>query len=99
MLWKASNSLRRSDTGRGEPVERSQRTEVPPVGTETTRREGLLRRAVVSGQDSCKEDSSEKSTGKAEGRECTAEKGTEEEMEQEKDRRERLLPPSASQGD
>ena len=35
----------------------------------------LLRRAEVSMQDSCKEDSLEKSTGKAEGREWLAETG------------------------
>ena len=46
-----------------------------PEGTEITWREGLLKRAVVSGQDGCKEKSSEKSKGKAEGRDCTAETG------------------------
>ena len=61
--------------GWGEPVERSQRTEDPPQGIETTGREVLLRRAVVSGQDCCKGESSEKSTGEAEDRDCVAETG------------------------
>ena len=39
------------------------------------KRVGLLRRAVVTGKEDCKEDSSEKSIGKAEGRGCTAETG------------------------
>ena len=58
-------------------MERSQRTEKSPEGIETIRREEqmLLRRAEVSGQDCCKEDSSEKIPGEAESRECTAETG------------------------
>ena len=46
-------------------MERSQRTEDALEGIETTQREGLLRRAAVSGQDCCKEDSLEKFTGVA----------------------------------
>ena len=56
-------------------VERSQRIEDSPESTETTQREGLLKRAAVSGQDCCKEDSLEKSTDEAEDRDCMAETG------------------------
>ena len=41
--------------GRGEPVERSQRLEEAPKGTETTHREGLECREEVSMQEGCRE--------------------------------------------
>ena len=78
MLWIAWQIWQHRESGTrewGEPVERSQRTDKSPEGIETTQREGLLRRAEVSGQDCCKEDSLEKSPGEAEGREHTAETG------------------------
>ena len=56
-------------------MERSQKTDDSPYGIETTRREVLLRRAVVSGKESCKQDSIEKSTGEAENRGCTVDTG------------------------
>ena len=49
--------------------------EEDPEGTETTQREGLERREEVSGQESCRAESSEKSTGREAGRGWTAEIG------------------------
>ena len=56
-------------------MERSQRIEDSLKGKERTWREGLLRRAVVSGQESCEEDNTEKSTDEVEDRGCKAETG------------------------
>ena len=56
-------------------MERSQRTEDTPKDTERTRREGLLRRAVVSGKEGCKEYDTEKFTHEVEDRGCRAETG------------------------
>ena len=68
-MWSIENPWwRETGTRRlGELVERSQRMEDSLEGTETTRREGLLRRAVVSEYDGCKEESSDKFTCEVEG--------------------------------
>ena len=62
--------------GWGELVKRSQIAEDSPAGIKTTRRKGLLRKAVVSGQECCQEESLEKSTCKAEERGCMVETGS-----------------------
>ena len=56
-------------------MERPQRKEDSPKGKNTTGREGLSRKAKFSGKEGFKEESSKKSTGKAEGRDCMAETG------------------------
>ena len=57
-------------------MERLQRVVTSLEGTETTLREELKRRAVVSGQECCQEESLEKSTCKAEERGCMVETGS-----------------------
>ena len=66
-----SNRNQRTGQASGEVTEDGRLTR----GYRDNPERGLLGRAVVSGQDSCKEDSLEKSTGKAEGREWLAETG------------------------
>ena len=78
MLCRASKIRGKREIGtrgRAEPVEMSQRAEKSLEGMKTARREGLLRRAVVSWQEGCKEDSLKKFTVEVEGRGCMAETG------------------------